>query len=172
MQEYQGKVKWYDPDKAYGFLTGGPLGDIFVHRSQLNAERDELIEGQEVLFRARDGQRGPEAYDVRVIAESHLPPRTRRGERREGESRTTAHRRRRDGEPVATLPRGAVTAKVVSEDRDGRFVFVHAERDGFDIFVHGSLVRQLSQPLRKGDLVRVTVEQGPKGLRAVTLEKA
>jgi len=50
---YEGVVKWYDPNKAFGFLSGGPDGDVFIHRTNLEPGRDELIEGQEVRFRVR-----------------------------------------------------------------------------------------------------------------------
>ncbi len=168
--EYTGSVKWYDPNKAYGFLSGAPQGDVFVHRNCIvEPGREELIEGQEVRFQVRPSQRGFEAFDVVVTRESSLPPRPRinqggpprRGADRGFESRSDRGPR--------TLPRGPVTCVVTNVDRDDRFMFVRSEREDFEVFVHSSLFRDLPR-LRKGDTVRVTVEQGDKGLRARTLE--
>lgn len=161
--EYQGRVKFYDPNKAYGFISGAPEGDVFIHRSNLSPGRDELIEGQEVLFKTRPASRGAEAYDVVVTKESHLPPRPRTARedfRPSGRSRSSSGR----------LPSGPVVCEVGSVDAQGRFMFVKAERDGMDIFVHSSHFAGLG--LRRGDRVYVTVEQGPKGMRASSLEQA
>ena len=49
-------------------------------------------------------------------------------------------------------------------------MFVRAERDDLEIFVHSSLFRDYGPDLRKGDRVRVTVEEGAKGVRATSLE--
>ena len=170
--EYTGSVKWYDPDKAYGFVAGAPQGDVFVHRNSIAEGREELIEGQEVRFQVRPSQRGFEAFDVAVTRESSLPPRPRKIQglppRRGGGDRDRGPGRRDDVGP-RTLPRGPVTCVVTNVDRDERFMFVRSEREDFEVFVHSSLFRDLPR-LRKGDTVRVTVEKGDKGLRARTLE--
>lgn len=156
--EYQGQVKFYDPSKAYGFISGAPEGDVFIHRSNLAPGRDELIEGQEVLFKTRSSPRGAEAYDVTVTKESHLPPRAR-NPRQEAPKRHNGR-----------VPSGPVAAEVCSVDAQGRFMFVKSEREALEIFVHSSHFARMG--LRRGDRVYVTVEQGPKGLRASSLEPA
>ena len=176
MHEFVGTVKWYDPNKAFGFLTGGPEGDVFVHRRNLDPIREELIEGQEVLFKVRSGTKGSEAYDVRVTKESLLPPRPRQFRdpmanpgRRDRPVSGMDSRIRHESRPHS-LPKGPVTCTVISRDRDDRFLFVRSERDDFEIFVHGSLFRDFGADLRRGDRVRVTIEQSAKGLRANSLE--
>lgn len=168
MTEYQGSVKWYDPNKAFGFISGAPEGDVFIHRSNIEPGRDQLIEGQEVLFKVRKSPRGFEAYDLTVTAESHLPPRPLKP--RDDFSRPSAGGFSGSRRTPISLPRGPVTATVISRDKDDRFMFVRAERDDLEIFVHSSLFRDYGPDLRKGDRVRVTVEEGAKGVRATSLE--
>lgn len=171
MTEYQGTVKWYDPNKAFGFISGAPEGDVFIHRSNIEPGRDQLIEGQEVLFKVRKSPRGFEAYDLTVIAESHLPPRPLKPRDDFSSARSGSFSRpERSKASNGPLPRGPVTATVISRDKDDRFMFVRSERDDFEIFVHNSLFRDYGPDLRKGDRVRVTVEEGAKGIRATSLE--
>lgn len=49
-------------------------------------------------------------------------------------------------------------------------MFVKADAEGFDVFVHGSLYRGAHPDLRRGDPVQVTVEQSERGLRATSLQ--
>lgn len=65
------------------------------------------------------------------------------------------------------IPSGAVEAKVMRLDPAGRFLFAHAEALGEDIYVHSSLFA--GRHLQQGDLVRVTIENGERGLRARSL---
>ena len=60
-----GKVKWFDPQKGYGFIEVEGSRDVFVHFSaiQMNGFRT-LQEGQEVMFDLQDGEKGPHAGNV------------------------------------------------------------------------------------------------------------
>jgi cold shock protein len=63
----QGTVKWFNGDKGYGFIAveGGP--DVFVHVSAITGGgRRSLEEGQKVEFDITQGQKGPQAENVRV----------------------------------------------------------------------------------------------------------
>ena len=71
--QYHGTVKWFDPDKAFGFISSDTEGDIFVHQRNLAPGRDELIDGQQVTFMVRPTPKGSEAYDVEVTGESSSP---------------------------------------------------------------------------------------------------
>ena len=61
----QGKVKWFNAEKGYGFLEREDGGDVFVHFSAIKAEGfKSLEEGQAVEFDIVEGDRGPQAANV------------------------------------------------------------------------------------------------------------
>ena len=66
----EGTVKWFDDAKGYGFITPGEGSkDLFVHHSNINGEGfKSLPEGAKVTFDAREGQKGPEAANVTLVA--------------------------------------------------------------------------------------------------------
>jgi cold shock protein len=65
----QGSVKWFNSEKGFGFIAqdgGGP--DVFVHYSAVSGSGfKSLEEGQRVEFEVGQGQKGPQAQDVRAI---------------------------------------------------------------------------------------------------------
>ncbi len=67
----QGTVKWFDPDKHYGFITedGIENEDLFVHKSNILTEDQVLEKGQRVEFDIKKGERGLEAIDVKPLTE-------------------------------------------------------------------------------------------------------
>ncbi|WP_054252500.1 cold-shock protein [Neofamilia massiliensis] len=63
-----GKVKWFSPEKGYGFITSEDGTDVFAHFSQINIEGFKtLSEGQEVSFELVDGEKGPQAANIEII---------------------------------------------------------------------------------------------------------
>ena len=62
-----GKVKWYDPDKGFGFLTRDDGGEVFVHSSALPKGVETLKPGQRVDFGVAEGRRGQQALSVRLV---------------------------------------------------------------------------------------------------------
>jgi len=62
-----GKVKWYDSDKGFGFLTRDDGGEVFVHSSALQSCGTGLRPGQRVEFGIVEGRKGAQALQVRLI---------------------------------------------------------------------------------------------------------
>jgi CspA family cold shock protein len=61
----QGKVKWFNAEKGYGFIESEEGGDVFVHFSAIQQEGfKSLEEGQAVEFDIVEGARGPQAANV------------------------------------------------------------------------------------------------------------
>ena len=65
----QGKVKWFNQEKGFGFITNDEDGkDIFVHFSAINAEGFKTLEeGQKVSFDIVEGARGPQAANITIL---------------------------------------------------------------------------------------------------------
>jgi cold shock protein len=62
-----GKVKWYDTEKGFGFLSKDEGGDVFVHSSALPSGVASLKPGQRVEFGVAEGKRGEQALSVRIL---------------------------------------------------------------------------------------------------------
>ncbi|MFE6682554.1 SAV_2336 N-terminal domain-related protein [Streptomyces sp. NPDC057729] len=64
----RGRVKWFNTEKGYGFITPDHGSDIFVHYTDLQMTGFRTLEeGQLVDFRIVDGEKGPQASDVHVV---------------------------------------------------------------------------------------------------------
>jgi cold shock protein len=61
----QGRVKWFNAEKGFGFIEREDGDDVFVHFSAIQQEGyKSLEEGQQVQFDIVDGARGPQAANV------------------------------------------------------------------------------------------------------------
>lgn len=60
-----GKVKWFSPEKGYGFIAREGGDDVFVHFSAIQDEGFKTLnEGQDVEFEIVEGARGQQAANV------------------------------------------------------------------------------------------------------------
>lgn len=75
-----GKVKWFDPERGFGFITADDGSEVFLHASALPAEAPSPKPGTRVDFGVADGRRGPSALSVRIedplpsVAKAHRRP--------------------------------------------------------------------------------------------------
>jgi CspA family cold shock protein len=62
----KGKVKWFDSQKGYGFITAADgSGDVFVHFSAIQGDGyKKLEENDEVQYEITQGKKGPQATNV------------------------------------------------------------------------------------------------------------
>ena len=61
----RGKVKWFNDQKGYGFITSESGSDVFVHHSSIQGDGyKSLAEGQDVEFEIEKGPKGDQATKV------------------------------------------------------------------------------------------------------------
>jgi CspA family cold shock protein len=61
----EGKVKWFNPRKGYGFIGTADGRDVFVHYSSISSEGFKTLdEGDSVLFDVIEGEKGLRATNV------------------------------------------------------------------------------------------------------------
>ena len=63
-----GKVKWFNAEKGYGFITGYDGKEVFVHFSQIVCEGYKTLDdGQAVSYEVKEGERGLQATNVNKL---------------------------------------------------------------------------------------------------------
>jgi CspA family cold shock protein len=63
-----GTVKWFNDEKGFGFIEQSSGPDVFVHFRAIQGEgRRTLTDGQQVEFEVVDGQKGPQAENVKPL---------------------------------------------------------------------------------------------------------
>ena len=173
-----GQVKWYDPDKGFGFVAQDDGGaDLFLHHSMIGQEL--LAEGDRISYVIGYGVKGPRAEDVQILERSGNQPRPRRprefGENGYGYAPRNAsgygpgNGARYSGGSVsrapvntATLPR--MEGVVRRFDYEKGFGFISSHDAENDVFFHGSVV--VGDSVRQGDTVEFRLGQSQRGPRA------
>ena len=59
-----GKVKWYNPRKGYGFIEGEDGKDIFIHRTSI-PQGTFLKEGDKIEYEIEETDKGPKAVNIK-----------------------------------------------------------------------------------------------------------
>lgn len=71
-----GKVRWYDKDRGFGFVSNPDGEDVYIGKNVLPEGVTELAQGQRLEYDYADGRPGPQALRIKVLAEA---PRVKRG---------------------------------------------------------------------------------------------
>ncbi|CDZ74992.1 Cold shock protein-related protein [Peptoniphilus sp. ING2-D1G] len=64
----KGKVKWFNSEKGFGFITTEKGNDVFAHFSQIQKDGFKTLEeGQEVEFDVVESEKGPQAENITTL---------------------------------------------------------------------------------------------------------
>jgi CspA family cold shock protein len=64
----EGKVKWFNEKKGFGFIENDEGGDVFVHYSAIQGGGFRTLhEGQRISFEIEPGNKGPSAVNVQKL---------------------------------------------------------------------------------------------------------
>jgi cold shock protein len=103
-----GRVKWYDAQKGYGFVTSDEGGDVFLPKNALPGDVTDLKSGQRIEFGVVDSRKGAQAMGVTLL---EAPP-------------SVTELRRRPAEELHGLIEDMIKvleAKIMPDLRRGRF---------------------------------------------------
>ena len=177
--ESSGTVKWFNPEKGFGFVELAEGGDAFLHGSVLGRAGAERVEpGQSLKIKVGRGPKGPQVVEVTEIgavvpgAVQARPPRREGGGYGGGGGGGFGGGGGRGGGfgvPSGEASEQRGTVKWYNGTKG--FGFVTPESGGKDVFVHASaLERSGVGPLAEGQVVRMQVVQGAKGPEARSVE--
>ncbi len=112
-----GRVKWYDVEKGFGFLSQEDGEDVYVRSSALPAGIEGLKAGQRVEFGVAAGRRGPQALSLKLIDPPPSLTKTRREAAGPAEHKHTPDELHGMVEDMITLLEGTVQPEL----RKGRY---------------------------------------------------
>jgi CspA family cold shock protein len=158
-------VKWFNPEKGFGFVAmGDGSGDAFLHSAVLRRAGYEAVgEGATLQVRVGPGQKGSQVTEVVSVDETTAAPASARPARAPGGFGGGG-----GGRPERAAPSGPTvetTGTVKWFNPTKGFGFIAPQDGGKDIFVHVSALGGMAT-LNEGQQVRVSVRQGAKGPEA------
>ena len=160
----QATVKWYNPDKGFGFVElADGAGDAFLHVRVVERSGHSVVApGATLEVRAGPGPKGQQVTEVVSVDNStSLQEEPRRA------------RPERPAYPAVDRPTIEDFGTVKWFNNAKGFGFIVSDRGGKDIFVHASaLERSGIMGLDEGQRVAVDVAEGQKGPEAVNLRLA
>ena len=180
--ETEAKVKWFNPDKGFGFveMTDGS-GEAFLHIRQVEAAGHTALEsGTTLMIKVGAGQKGPQVQEIVSVDTSTAEPEPPRGARPARPARpggpggqSGGFSPRPSGGPRPASGPPDVPATVKWFDSVKGYGFVSVEGESKDLFLHISVVERagLSQ-LGQGQAVRVAIVEGRKGPEVGAIEVA
>lgn len=158
------KVKWYNPDKRYGFVVlSDGSGDAFLHASALAGIGISTLQPGETLeLRIALGQRGPQVEEVISIDSSTaVPPRVSR------------RRVRPLSDPQSVEASVQEMGTVKWYDATRGFGFVIRDAGGKDVFLRASVLQRAGiTRLNEGERVFVEVVERRRGPEAASIQLA
>ena len=156
-------VKWFNPEKGFGFVAIDGAGDAFLHIAVLGrAGREEVAQGATLEVRTGPGQKGVQVTEVLSVDDSTAAP----ARPRSGPGERPAPRR-----PQGPAVRMAGTTKWFDPVKG--FGFVSVDGGNQDVFVHVSVLERGGIPtLAPGQRVTMDVAEGRRNPEAVTIQLA
>jgi CspA family cold shock protein len=156
-------VKWFSPEKGFGFVALDGAGDAFLHAAVLGrAGREEVAQGATLEVRTGPGQKGTQVTEVIAVDDSTATP----ARPRAGPGDRAPSRR-----PQGPATRMAGTTKWFDPTKG--FGFVSVEGGTQDVFVHVSVLERGGIPtLAPGQRVTMDVAEGRRNPEAVTIQLA